>query len=364
MIDQKIDFDTFLFSLPIYVNSIDHAESIIDDIIGKGDLTKFLNSEIKHYEIKSEQDAFLSIIHFLYSQKKVSIDREYAKLRKSLLEANSCYNTYTQKIINCYKSLGLKIIDIPDINVVDTYPYPFQALKGRALAPDKTDQKRYGIPNSMYLRRASIREIFTPIIIAHELFHYHINDNELLARGLEEAIADFVSIFVFASNEFGPNFAYRYFVEMRYGRGSTSQRFDLYVDDIIKLHIMINRDGWEPIITACKNGRKSLKELEYSSLSDINYNDDEKNIAISQANQLLSNLIFRTPRNQTLSPLSVSYMLSKNGAPFSMPIDISTKALDEIQSRIFGVLHDNGTIEFDDFKYLTKENVIIIDTFL
>ena len=271
--------ECLVLSLPFAVNDLGRVSSFLLKQNRSPDFLQFLSDPKDQYQISSDQDALLALVHYFYNHPKYKIPEKFHHNLDRIIALNQDYHALKDKISGIYRKLGLECDCLPDVMVVDRFPKPFHNLNGRALAPDKTDQERYNLPNSMYLNRAAMRPVFTPILIAHELLHYHVRDDGLLCRGIEEAIADFLSVFLFGAGYISSEFAINYYCEMRYLRGASAQSFDLYVDDMVKLIFLIENLGWEKIAQSVRNGRKALKELDMYdikplSLSQINPQED------------------------------------------------------------------------------------------
>ena len=363
MKNPKEQIEAFIFSLPLYINNLEKCANSFEEFLDGMPLKDFLNTSIDRYTINSNTDAFVYLAHYIYNKNKKHVDRTVDEIEKKINLANKNYSGIRDIVLDIYKKIGLVIDSIPDITVVDTFPKPFHKLKNRALAPDNTDQKRYDIPNTMYIRKSVAKKVYMPILISHELFHYHIKDCGLLARGIEEALADFVSVFVFGANFFGKTFALNYYTEMRYARGATTQRFDLYTDDLMRLLLFLDHIGWDAISQLCREGREALKKLDHVPLRKWTKAELCKQYVpeIDSAKSLLQELIIQTPRNQILSPIAVTAILGHETQKFSMSNNLRKVALEEIQNRIFGVLMNDDVIDFDDFALLVSEGAIIVD---
>ncbi|WP_282127125.1 hypothetical protein [Roseobacter litoralis] len=312
-------------------------------------------------EVTSHDDALKSILAWTVLEHFDDLAGEYSLIAERIAQVGDLHDV-RKLALSLYSELGLVCSDPPGIRIAKDFPPPFSGLKGRALAPDKTDQERYGLANEMVIRKGTMTETNAPIFVAHELVHYHVEDNGLLARGLEEAICDFLSIFCFAANHISARFAKNYYASIRYVRRDGAQRFDLYADDMVALVLRILSDGWECVANQISSGRSRLKGYEQKPVTIEGMSPREMDPRIYLGLQLVLEMLSTQPRNQVVSP-QCAVALINLGVPNAIRQSTASrdKGLDELEERVFGVLRSGGEIEFEDSGSLSVVSNVFLD---
>lgn len=104
-----------------------------------------------------------------------------------------------RQLVGKLPDIGLQQVDI-EFEIVDQFPAPYQSQKFSVMNYDKMDEKLYGIPPKITFLENMLAPYYSPIIFAHELIHALIGKipRALLARGLEDGLADVVGSLVLA----------------------------------------------------------------------------------------------------------------------------------------------------------------------
>lgn len=273
-----------------------------------------------------------------------------------------------ERIILEFNKIGLSLETYPEISLVDNYPHPYQNVKGVALAPDETDRARYGIPYAILIRKGSVDPTILPILIAHELVHFFVKDEGLLARGLEEGFADFLAFFLVGPKIIPERALRNYFLSKRITPKSGAPRFRTYLDYIrVALGIYTFR-GLAGIIDPIKSGRRAIKELEIAALdkqgfamigSEAKLADDVHEETLNLAWSMINN----HPIYEIVDPVSFCFICSQFSNEFREAFCADAlSAQTRIEEKVFGcVVSDEGQIEFEDFETLYRSGVLRFD---
>ena len=342
------------------------------------DLNEVSEFLVDQYKFEDEQ----SLLAALSSEPVVNVTDSFSALKFMLkIDSNeflqkerffSTPNEFTEEDVRRiytevkreFSSIGLSLSEYPDIHLVENYPHPYENVKGVALAPDETDRKRYGIPYAILIRRGSVDPTILPVLIAHELVHFFVKDQGLLARGLEEGFADFLAFFVVGPRVMDELPLKRYFLSKRISPRYSSPRFRTYLDYIRMALGIYTFEGLERIVEIILGGRKEIKKIELSVLNEgrvFTLSDSMQHASVSQS--VLVNawaLINDSPIFENLSAISYFYMTSIFDERFKSAFSGSVRECqEEIEKLLFGcVVSDDGNLEFEDFETLYKSRAV------
>ena len=167
-------------------------------------------------------------------------------------------------------SLRIKL-DYTSFNIVDNFPKPYDTLDFSAMSFDVGDNKAYGLPIGIFLKRDKLAPFVSSGTIAHELVHqifgrYYYN---YLARGLEDGICDFVSYFILLPRVF----EYRICENIIFNRRLSVDRaqvFNIYRDNLAQAFVIYKNYGLEGLFNLLrmtkKVGREIIKRVERDCL--------------------------------------------------------------------------------------------------
>jgi hypothetical protein len=274
--------------------------------------------------------------------------------------------TYYNEFRLLYEDIGIEVGDIPCF-IVEDYPKPYSHLKGAALCPDKSDEMKFNITPGVYFRKDKLIPIQSALTLAHEMVHFIAaqNGHELLARGLEEGLCEFLGIAYCGRKVFGINPPLNYMIYRRLKYTSHKQKFKLYMDYFRFATYIYLKYGFEGIVYLINKGRTKIKETEIV-LSNMEFdaiNLPGKQIDLDEDLCRFSSYIsLLFAENEVVSPLS--YWISKNIGDIrrtdeiieklNLDPDQAKKAIKDIEGRIFGILLDETTIEYSDLSTILK----------
>lgn len=315
-----------------------------------------LISSLKKYEgsdIKTELDAMKYMM--CESASKLTCDnRFYVHENIDLKNVSSIY----EAIVNEYKKLGLLLDTYPTINLCDEFPFPYEKVNGVAIAPDLTDRVRYDIPFAIFIRRDLVDPTILPVIIAHELIHYFVSDEGLLARGLEEGLADFFAFFVIGPKVMPKFVVQKYFITKRLNPKYVSPRFRTYLDYIRYCLYIYSFGGITELTGLLKSGRQKIKETEIAISNGIDIPSKRSKFPSSAHEKEILDLAWSTINNhpifELVSARSYLFIQTYDDAVFNQKFTSVYKTLlKEIENDIFGcVVNKVGDLEFEDFETL------------
>ncbi len=267
-----------------------------------------------------------------------------------------------------FEEIGLSLKAYPEISLVENYPHPFQNVKGVALAPDETDRRRYGIPYAILIRRGSVDPTILPILIAHELVHFFVKDEGLLARGLEEGFADFLAFFLIGPKIMPEPALRRYFLSKRVTPKAGAPRFRTYLDYIRVALAIYTFKGLSAITDPIKAGRGAIKRLEVAALDHQGFAAIAGGVqppedVNAEVLHLAWSVVNNHPVYEIVDPVSFCYISSKFSKEFCDFFEADVLlAQTRIEEKVFGcVVSDEGNLEFDDFETLYRSGVLRFD---
>lgn len=155
----------------------------------------------------------------------------------------------------------------PAIEIVDTFPPPYEDADWSAMAPDEDDEEQYGIRPGIYLKRCRAYPFFTEATVAHELLHCVPRDilRGTFGMGLEEGICDLVGFLHVGGMLVGRHEVARAFIYYRL-LPHVSHLRRMYVDhDRLALSMLLSQ-GVSGLCEVLSDGRTGLRELESSNL--------------------------------------------------------------------------------------------------
>lgn len=258
-----------------------------------------------------------------------------------------------------FRELGLVLPASAKLFIVDNYPEPFARMTGAAMVPDRTDCSRYGIDPGIYFRREKLSPLPSAITLFHELTHLVVsqNDDSLLARGLEEGIAEFLAFNVLAPERLNPQAVQSLFISKRLRFSGHAQRLRLYMDYFRQANWLYSTYGMSGLLELVRSGRRAIKKAE---IALSNGKIDHLNLPRSAPSQSVANrgsvLASLFPENEVVVPEAFYYVLRyHNPALPALSHDLEASALSHIEKDIFGaLLGPDGSIEFEDFDSLAR----------
>ena len=256
--------------------------------------------------------------------------------------------------------------------IVDKFPQPYENQSFVALAPDKSDFKKYGIIPGVYFKKNSMSYIQYKLIFGHEVIHQIISrkDSQLLARGLEEGICELIGTIYCGIKLIDKEYIINYFLSKRLNYNNSLQKFRLYTDYFRVACLLYFRYGLNGISKIINTGRGFVKLVQkHISINDFNTLDvffKEPPQYDKQLSEVLQYLSLGFVENEVVSPLAYYIIQHYDGTDnimkflnkFSIDIEEGKKALMEINKKIYGITLDEDTILCSDLKYIKQNDYL------
>lgn len=279
---------------------------------------------------------------------------------------------HVKKVIAFYQSIGLDISE-EDVNIYfcDTFPKPFDKNSGIALAPDAYDEEKFGIKKGIYFLNSNISAYQSRLLVAHEILHQICSKRqpELLARGLEEGLCELIGSYIANATFFTKPIPENYIFFRRFKYENPSQKFRLYTDYMRLAYLLLRQVGLEGVVSIINNGRGAVKEVETALIQGRTVNASCYGTLSKEMSNSLDRLLLGKIQNEVLSPMayyvvnhfdgerSISDFANRN----KKDVMVCKRAFEEIESKIYGCVVDNDTIEFSDLKQLQSNGNILYD---
>lgn len=286
-----------------------------------------------------------------------------------LRDPETSLREYYKEFKKLYLKIGIDVGEFPFF-IVEQYPEPYAHLEGAALCPDKSDEQKYNIKPGVYFRKeklAPIRSIFT---LAHELVHLVIGRKryDLMARGLEEGLCEFLSVNYCGLNTYGFGVSQNYILFRRLKYTGHIQIFQLYMEYYRMATMFYLLHGLEGIADLVNAGRGIVKDTEID-LSQSNLFASEiplmaPRIDQDQLFQFATYASLAIPEHEVVSPLAywvARHINLETTSNIEAIIDklqldqhAGTEAIGELESRLFAILIDENSIEYSDIQTMLK----------
>ncbi len=273
-----------------------------------------------------------SVLHVLKHQ-------EIENPRITLNEHHHKYCTFFSKILG-------EDIEFPELYVVEKFPKPYDKLYAEALAPDKADEKMYGIPPGAYLLKDFLSPYYSSYLLSHEIIHTIIGKPNpyLLGRGLEDGLADLFGSVYGGIYVLGENVTKNLTIYNRLSH--LSPYWDIYRDYLRQAAYIYRKFGLCGIRELILSGRDKIKKTERQVINgylDIDLPSGEWDEKLTYFSEyLLSTFV----RNLVVSPLAkyISAHISVGGnvnailRDHNIEISQGRKAIYELQDDVFILL--------------------------
>lgn len=159
-------------------------------------------------------------------------------------------------------TMGVKT-EAPELIFVDKLPPPYDQRGYSAFSADEGDREKYRMRPGIYFLEKSLRPFYSEFLLMHELIHSVLGktDPYLLARGLEEGLAELIGSMYLSSRILGNELTVNLFIYNRLS--SDYQRFwELYMDATRQATLLHQRFGLQSLFMLLNRGRTGLKEVE------------------------------------------------------------------------------------------------------
>lgn len=198
----------------------------------------------------------LGVIERILSDDKMAVDIDLRQdIEPVLLRCRD-------RAVDMLQSMGVEI-DPPEIIFVDELPVPYNQRGYSAFTADKSDAEKYNMRSGIYFPKKCLRPFYSEFLLLHELIHVILGkmDPYLLARGLEEGLAELIGAMYLSSRILGDALTINLFIYNRLS--SDYQRFwELYLDATRQATLLHQRFGLQSMFTLLNRGRSGLKQVE------------------------------------------------------------------------------------------------------
>lgn len=263
-------------------------------------------------------------------------------------------------------NLGFLVGDL-NIRIVDDYPEPYSGAPFAAMSYDSVDNSDYGIDVGVALKSAELKPLYTQVLLGHEFAHFIIGQKptQILARGLEEGIADYLGGIMIVGSIIGRGLAESVLIAMR-RRFEQNQFWRIYRDGLLATSSLLLLRGEvefsEMILMANREGRGVIKDFERKLLrgeislsTTIDGNENSRSFA--------QRVISLTPEN-TLSPISfyvcrtakVGERIEVLAERLSLSATDVTNALDDAQNKAFMAIPYAERVYSNEGAFYFREN--------
>jgi hypothetical protein len=286
-------------------------------------------------------EAELSDVRELLNDPSITdrIDAESVDAERGLEEARA-------RLLPLLERLGLGA-STPPVFVVERLPDPYGSRGFAALTADAGDQAKHGIEPGVYFVKDRLRPYYSKYLLAHELIHVYLGmrSPELLARGLEEGIADFLGSFYLAPRLLGEDIASEIFVYNRLYY-PPRQQWDMYLEATRQATYLYGQLGLKGLKELLGRGRRAIKETERDLLSpkqrlpmeSAGDWDDDVTAMSARLTMTAPRSLVGSPEAVFLFPLAEAGLSVREVATRAgLPMDVVSAGLKELEERL-GVL--------------------------
>jgi hypothetical protein len=277
------------------------------------------------------------------------------------------------------EALGLSF-SVPDLHIVEQYPAPYTDRGGFAFNMDAGDRDTYGIKPGLYFQKSLLRPYYSKYIALHEIIHTVLGEKSpyLLARGLEEGIAEVLGSVYLTQKVMGDDLCRNLFIFNRLSVDDNPLH-DLYLDYARQAFALYQLVGLKGLAAIVAKGREEVKRWETLlwignlAAEALSPADDDTDFS-----QMLMQLLLIFSRKSVGSPAAVLLSnMATDGVTFQeladqtqLDLDTVKSGLNEIRLRTRFVTFDekNGYISFSDanrivnpheFRYFIPENATL-----
>ncbi len=249
-------------------------------------------------------------------------------------------------------------VNPPPIFIVDKLPYPYTNEKYSALTADEGDRERYGINPGLYFTRDDLRPFYSEFLLMHELIHTILGRKSpyLLARGLEEGLAELIGGMYLSSKVLGKELTTNLFIYNRLSY-QHQQFWELYMDATRQATLLYHRFGLRGVLALINKNRAKLKEIEkYFLRMEFDKIDLPKGELDADLSDISDFLSMAFGRNLVVSPLAkylcsyvrpdrtVAEIISEAGVNKAA----GKRALKELKDRVRLISFSDGYDDYDD----------------
>lgn len=210
-----------------------------------------------------EEEAFrLVLADDLFEVEQALLDNAIAAEIDRRWDIQAVLHRCKDRAVDHLLSIGVQI-DSPVLNVVEKLPAPYDGHGYSAFVADQGDVDFYGIKPGIYFAQNRLRPFFSEFILVHELIHVVLGkiNPHLLARGLEEGLAELVGAMYLSSRMLRKDVTTNLFLYTRLSYG-LRQYWELYMDATRMATMLHHRYGLEGVVYLLNSGRAKLKEVE------------------------------------------------------------------------------------------------------
>lgn len=266
------------------------------------------------------------------------------------------------------EALGLEV-SFAELRVVDDFPAPHEGAQFAAMTYDRVDERLHGIKPGVALKRDGLRPLYSIGLMAHEFVHVAIGnaDTPILARGLEEGIADLVGGVLLAQSILGQEVAETVLLNsrLRFGRNQLGR---LYRDGLLGASAVVLAGGTEllveKVVEANRVGRQVIRELEKQGIEGV-----IRSVGDRQKTDLLRPFAERfvsSSPDLVVSPLAllIGEALSRGDhvpsrlADLHVAEDEGARAVAELQDRIFAVVTFDEVVTSSEVEFLRSARLL------
>jgi hypothetical protein len=237
-----------------------------------------------------------------------------------------------------------------------------------AFAPDRSDERNYGIAAGIYLKAADLAPFFSEMTLAHEIIHCAVGavNPELLGRGLEDGLADLLGSLYLGKRVLPVEIVRNVYMHGRLG-SELEQANRLYVEYARQAYAVYLRFGLDGIVQLVKGGREMIKTTEELMLSGrISAISLPKGTWETELDALAQDVLMARVPTLIVSPISLyvaehavaGASVSDIARSSEMESQVVRQALEELQARTFTLLLDGDRIAYSDLPFIARSGAL------
>jgi hypothetical protein len=255
--------------------------------------------------ITQEEALKLMISRDLQAIEQVLLDDAIARSIDQRQDMSVVLRRVRDKAVDLLQSMGVQI-EPPEIVFVTELPFPYNQRGYSAFTADQGDKEKYHMHPGIYFPIKRLRPFYSEFLLVHEMIHAILGktDPYLLARGLEEGLAELIGSMYLSSRILGKELTINLFIYNRLS--SDHQRFwESYLDATRMALLLHQRAGLQGILTLLTQGRRRLKQIEdYCLQMEFDKIDLPQGKTDPELTTIADFLTLAFQRNLVVSPLA------------------------------------------------------------
>jgi hypothetical protein len=330
------------------------GEAKIKDTATPAEIVQQLDAFSQAWRLPQKKLTQESALSVLLAQDAAKIAEFVRNADEQLLRPESV-EAATTNLIESAGHLGFDV-SFAELRVVDEFPSPYRKMTFAAMTYDRMDEKLFDIRPGVALRRDQLKPFYSIALFAHELVHVAIGNQKtrILARGLEEGIADIVGQLMLAA-ELLPVAVCEQILwnsRTRYGRDQLGR---LYRDALVSASTACLLIGDGAILAlvhqANREGRSVIHDFERALAAGQvkGHGDGGRCTTFAQRFLAMTPELVVSPLAHVLATnIQLDEQLKDAFKRLNIPSHDGDEAVDELQSRVYLTTESNGMMSANE----------------